>query len=50
MNKYLWLRLFHRKGFHQWTEWEEIFYDPKGKPSFMYRYCKGCRVVEWGKV
>jgi len=45
-DKWFWLRLLHRLGYHHWTEWCEFGTD---HGMFLYRYCQGCKRVEWSK-
>ncbi len=40
------IRLKHRMGLHNWSEWIEFSTD---HGMFLYRYCQVCRKVEWCK-
>ena len=45
--RYRLLRLKHRLGFHNWSEWVEFSLQDQG--IFFYRYCHSCGKTEWGK-
>ncbi len=38
------IRLKHRMGLHNWSEWME-YHIVQG--TFLFRYCQVCRKVEW---